>query len=390
MEWLPRPRLGRDVRIGLARQAVAASPGNDRAWRLLADILLEMQDFAQAAAVLHQAVTHCPHRADLHALLAQAARRAGDDPAAHMASLAAVTMAPRSAAALVERYLALVHQQDMAAADLLVDPLLACEFFDYHALPSVILSLFRQGRAGDAVALGRRRVALNPGDSPSVFWLARALAQSGQRDEAVGVLDLDRFTRRYAMPLPAGYDDLGHFHQVLTAEILNNPSLESDPKGKATRNGYQTLELQRPATPAMTALLTALQAEITAFAAVLGDGDDHPFVRGRPVRVTGNPWAVVYPGQGRQLPHIHPSAWMTAVYYVANPVDPTQQDRGALVLGGISGAPKLDQAPWGVRTLVPQAGEIVLFPGWAPHYSRPTGMDRHRICVPMDVVVTPR
>lgn len=56
---------------------------------------------------------------------------------------------------------------------------------------------------------------------------------------------------------------------------------------------------------------------------------DHPFLRDPPRFNAIACWSVVLPGQGRHVPHIHPAAWLSGVYYSELPSavekkDPTE------------------------------------------------------------------
>jgi uncharacterized protein (TIGR02466 family) len=111
-------------------------------------------------------------------------------------------------------------------------------------------------------------------------------------------------------------------------------------------------------------------------------GCNDPIITAAPDTVRINQWAVVYDGSGYQTSHRHPSGWISGVYYVVAPSDPSQ---GALLLG----APQQKIAsppPWGIQRIAPAPGRLVLFPSFVPHATEPCGKDGERICVAFDVM----
>ena len=96
---------------------------------------------------------------------------------------------------------------------------------------------------------------------------------------------------------------------------------------------------------------------------------------------------MVSPSDGWQSSHIHPSGWITGVYYVAAPLPKgANAYRGPLVLGALDSQTLGIDPPWGVREVEPAPGRLVLFPSYLPHSTLPSGVDGSRICVAFDVV----
>src|SRR5262249_16600266 len=112
---------------------------------------------------------------------------------------------------------------------------------------------------------------------------------------------------------------------------------------------------------------------------------DHPFIKKRPKRACLNAWAVVYPGDGRQVAHIHPDSWLTGVYYVSAPKPSEHVRNGCLVLGALEIGGLNVGPPWGTRNINPVPGRLVLFPAYVPHATIPTRSSERRICVAFDV-----
>ena len=391
MEWLNLAVVNKNgPPLVLARLAVEKRPEMAASWRNLGHLLLQSGDPSIQAEAFDLLQTACERFCDdlsLHLLFAKVARLRGSLSSALKASRRALEIAPQSRPAAHAYFLCLMANGDEDGARLVVDRLVAPSPDDVLVNESLIRLLLKMGRLTDAIAMIQSMVDRVPELSAPVYYLARLLGLAGRRDEALRLMDMDRFTRRHQLPLPEGFPDRDAFHRALVEQIEANPTLILDPLGRATYNGRQTETLCCDNSPAVAALLQAMRRDVDAYAALLpGEGGDHPFVRGRPSKVQPSPWAVTYAPDGIKTTHIHPGGWMTAVYYVANP--PAGADAphcGAIVLGGCADRLPGD-APWSERIINPIPGDLLLFPSWVPHYTYPTGSDQRRMCVPMDVV----
>jgi hypothetical protein len=120
---------------------------------------------------------------------------------------------------------------------------------------------------------------------------------------------------------PQSYADAAAFEEALASEIISDPTLRPDPPHLATRSGLQTMDgLPHAGERAIGDLITQLRLAIDAFEADLPEQLDDPFIKRRPKRAWLNAWAVVYPGDGRQVAHIHPTGWLSGIYYVSVPL----------------------------------------------------------------------
>src|SRR5690606_21118709 len=146
------------------------------------------------------------------------------------------------------------------------------------------------------------------------------------------------------------------------------PSLHRNPLGKSTVGGAQTGELDPAAEPALAALLKLLDREFSGLLRDLeaaGLGADHPALSPRRRHRTLRLWGTVLPEGGRQVPHIHPLAWYSGVYYAELPPG----------VAGTAGALEFFRPPdrWTVsRPPAPmrieaRPGRLVLFPSWYFH-----------------------
>ena len=365
----------------LAWQAVRRFPGRSAdLWLNLVRQLNNMMQSSQAIAVLKQAIGHFPHDGRLYVELIRVGIRLGDMAAVQSANHAVKTLPSPDLNIQTARLMSSFQLGDVDDALLVLDDILAASIDTPQLLATVVRLLWNQGRKAEALGAARRFVDQNPGNSSGVFHLGRLLSVKGQGDEAAFLLDPERFVMRTAPPVPP------ELLAELASEIMANPSATRDPEGTTTRDGYQTVNLLGQKQGAVSAVLELAVLLLDGYVASLPSLDPHPFIRSIPKAARLAPWTVVYPPDGRQLPHIHPGGWATGVYYVQTPPSDIP-DGGALVLGGISHFPNrkhVVQLP--TRVIRPQAGEMVFFPSWLQHHTIATGSPIPRICLPFDVV----
>ena len=97
-------------------------------------------------------------------------------------------------------------------------------------------------------------------------------------------------------------------------------------------------------------------------------------------------WANVIKSEGFQVPHIHPSGWLSAVYYVKLPkVIHSSGQSGWIEFG----EPYQDIPRTAVPelfTLRPEEGLLLLFPSYFYHRTLPFRSPDQRISIAFDVV----
>lgn len=245
------------------------------------------------------------------------------------------------------------------------------------------------GQFSAIAARCRAVLADNPIDTDARCFLAHALARSGAAEEARAVMAMEALVRIEDLPVPTGHETGEAFRQALASEIRRNPTLERDPKTKATHGGRQTTSLGLPGEPAVAALLQQIRAAVDRYRGRL-EGSRDPFIASAPQTVMLHQWAVIYDASGYQTSHRHSKGWLSGVYYVSAPRDADAAGyQGALLIG----APQAKVAtppPWGISRLEPVPGRIVLFPSFTPHATEPCGADGDRISVAFDVVPVER
>jgi uncharacterized protein (TIGR02466 family) len=226
-----------------------------------------------------------------------------------------------------------------------------------------------------------------PGHAQARYELAFALTMLGRSEEARQLINLDQFITVTEVVTPKGYANAATFEAALAGEIIRNPTLKPDPAHLATRGGLQTMDgLPHAGERAISDVITLIRLAVDAFEANLTEELDHPFIKRRPKRAQLKAWAVVYSGDGHQVPHIHPTGWLSGVYYVSVPKASCEALRnGCLVLGAMELEGLNVDPPWGIRDISPVPGRLVLFPSYVPHATIPTQSTDRRICIAFNV-----
>ena len=378
MEWVRqqnRPWLAGVVTM--LQRVVDAAPDQPKGWEKLGTTQLMAGDPKASVATLTEACERFPAEPALWLQLARSSQSLGQYEQALEATETAIRLQPDSHAAASLRFSLLVKLAKLEQAE--------------QALPQVLAS----GGASVSVfhfAIGRARatnewqplldlcdgvLAHSPGNTGARYYRALALLRLGRVSEAS--LNPAEFLSITSLPMAETETEATVLAEV-RREILANPTLAPDPRGFTTTHGMQTRELLQPTDKAVPALCVKIEAAVDRYEqSLVASGVTDPFIANRPKRVSLTPWAVVYPGEGKQRSHIHAPGWLSGVYYVAAPPG------GELLLGAMNDddAPEV---PWRIEKIQPEPNRLVLFPSFIPHATEATHADDLRICVAFDVV----
>jgi uncharacterized protein (TIGR02466 family) len=244
-------------------------------------------------------------------------------------------------------------------------------------------------RSGDAAgALGATNPADARGEYHSGILAIRyyALRELGQTEAADELLALDRLTHQAILRTPPGFHSIQEMNEVLAAELQSHPSLMWEPIGKTTRRGHQSANLLEAPTPAFTACARAIGQEVADFVARLPRDAHHPFLRHKPASYGFHMWATILQSGGHQAPHIHPSGWLSGVYYVRTPMPHGDAAPAGWIEFGRppSDLPLKSEPP--IFALPPQEGLLVLFPSYLYHRTIPFDGTAPRISLAFDVI----
>jgi len=245
-----------------------------------------------------------------------------------------------------------------------------------------------QGDPAAALAVTERFLDHDPGNTEMLACKALILGDVGREAEARKLVDFKRFLWTHQMPPPHGYENLDEFNTLLAGHLLAHPTLTRAPRSHATRNGLHSGELLDPPKGPLWALKTMILGAADHYCSDVGQGTDHPFLARRPDRFEISIWGVVLEATGHQLPHIHPAAWLSGVYYVEVPdivTTKTPGQAGWIEFGQPPGHFHNRSQPE-TKTIQPAPGLMVLFPSYFYHRTIPFETNERRISIAFDLM----
>ncbi|MBT3306326.1 MAG: tetratricopeptide repeat protein [Alphaproteobacteria bacterium] len=252
----------------------------------------------------------------------------------------------------------------------------------------------QQGNPQAAVDVCDAYLADHPGNISILAFKSIALTErssvdnSFSLDEAHALYDFDRLLRPVRPACPEGFADMAEFNRALSTHVLGHPSLSVQPTSHATRSGRHSGELLIEPKGPVAALETVIMTAVDDFRTSVPTDASHPWLGRRPDRMGLSVWGVAMDSQGHQLAHIHPSAWLSGVYYPKIPAVVRADDPGHAGWIEFGRAPEdfHSSTPPEVRLIRPEEGLMVLFPSYFYHRTVPFESDEVRISIAFDVL----
>jgi uncharacterized protein (TIGR02466 family) len=243
------------------------------------------------------------------------------------------------------------------------------------------------GAADQASREARAVLARRPGHSGGLALEALARMALGDEEAVARFFDYATIVSATPLRVPSGFDDLAAFNQALAAHAAGHPTLMTAPASHATVKGRHSGSLLVEPRGPVTAFEQAIESAVAAYWRRLSRAIDLPFAVARPRDVVLAMWCVLLEQGAHQRPHIHPSAWLSGVYYPQVPegIRSGKGPSGWLEFGQPDRdfptklAPALFRVP-------PEEGLLVLFPSYLYHRTLPFEEDGTRISVAFDVV----
>lgn len=336
------------------RKAVDLDPEFAEAYYNLGIILQEREKFDDALGAYEKALVAAPDHVGAVLNTGYALKELGRTEQAEAAYRRAIAMAPDYDKAVVNLGDLLAEGGDAAAAVSVCDA-------------------FLNGHAGNTSILAFKAIAL---------------AQSGDQAGAGELLDFDRLIAAKEISPPAAFNGIGDFNGALSEHVLAHPSLSFAPSSHATRNGRHSGELLSEPRGPMADFEQIVRIAVEAYRGDHPPDPSHPFLAQSPDRVGLSAWGVVMAEGGYQIPHIHPAAWLSGVYYPQLP-DAVRADDPDHA-GWIEFGRPPDDFHWHVEPPLwlvrPEGGLMILFPSYLYHRTVPFQSDSPRISIAFDIL----
>ena len=225
----------------------------------------------------------------------------------------------------------------------------------------------------------------------ALAYKSAALNEMGRREEAAEILALDSLVEVIVPPPPTGWDDLDTFNESIAQYIFAHASLDYHPTNRSLRKGRDTLELFDGAeSGSALGLKELIGSAVEDYIDTLAAHPPHDFIDARPDAFKLESWANVFDEEGRHLPHFHPPAWLSGVFYPSLPTSMLDADienpEGALELERAYYRLSVDDDP-PVRLVKPAEGTLILFPSFIGHQTIPVSVfDKPRVSIAFNIV----
>ena len=341
------------------QRAIALDPQHDGTHYRLGLTFQALERLGEAASSFERAIAIQPHRAEAHYSLGTALhglRRLDDALAAYDR---AITLEPKLLDGLFE-----------------------------VGKPRHIHALFERGdhlRAVDALdAFLRHR----PGHSCALALKAIALDELGRREQARELVDFDRLIQPRRLAPPDDGTSLAELNGSLAEWIRKHPTLHQAPAAFSVHRGLTTGELLEEPKGPIRLFERMIRAAVDDYRNSLPAGSEHPFVRNKPARWHLTMWAIIIEAEGFQVPHIHPSGWLSGVYYVRLPevVHAPDGNQAGWIEFGEPYSDIAHSVQPELKAFRPEEGLLLMFPSYFYHRTLPFVSDQQRISISFDVV----
>jgi len=256
---------------------------------------------------------------------------------------------------------------------------------DDRARGALALALLRDREPARALEQIEPVLARNPGDVHALAHKIAALSQLGDHASIDILVNLDDMIHIERFEGGGRFNNVAEFNARLARHILNHPSLGVE---RTTTNGLDTDEILASDEPAIQTLIRTVEAAVERMQDALDLNPDHPFLAGRPHRWRLSGWGVRMWRGGFQVPHYHRDAWISGVYYVQLP--PAVGERAGSQEGWIEFGRGTDdlfhESSPAIRRIQPEEGRLIAFPSYFWHRTLPFEDDRERLCISFNVV----
>ncbi len=257
----------------------------------------------------------------------------------------------------------------------------------YANLASVLMD---SGNTTDALTACNDCLLLDPGETFALATKTIALTEQGDTEALRPLADFDALIDIRTLDPPPGYDDIETFNVALKDAVLAHGTLRLDPDHRSCHFADQTDDLFLDAKPPFDAFAVMIHDAVKDYQRRLNRTVEHPFLANSMPSATLVGWGTVYGAQGHQSAHIHPTSWLSGVYYVTVPDFVHRGDNGHK--GWIEFGRPPEHYPItvdpDVTFIQPVEGKLVLFPSYLYHRTVPYEENALRISIAFDFDTT--
>jgi len=352
----------------------------------LGTVLIELGEFDAAIASLQTAVSVAPQSGEAYANLGTALKHAGRMDEAVSALERAADLLPGSADAPFNLGMALMQSGRHQEAEVAYRQAMTFAPDMPRLYPSLGSTLMALGRHQEALDLCDEYLERVPAERSVLAFKAVLLEEMGRDDEAIFLADYDRLIHAVDIDVPDGYGSLEAFNAALLDHVLDHPSLVVAPTSHATVMGRHTGNLLVDPKGPFTEFESILWQAAREYSDCNPVDSAHPFLANPPDLTGLVVWSVVMETRGHQVPHIHPSGWLSGVYYADLPeiVDQETADHEGWIEFGEPPPDFPVTKTLHTKLFKPKLGRLFLFPSYCYHRTVPYSTNERRVSIAFD------
>ncbi len=366
------------------RRAIELAPDAPGLRNALGEVLEDMGRFDEAAAAYQTAIDRAPDFVAAHVNIGNVRQRTARfaeaaDAYAKALEIDAAAPGVHNNLGLVLHKLGRLDDAEAAlrrAVDNASDDAIA-----HYNLACVLL---KRGEAGAALEACDACLARQPGNGSALSLKAIAFGHQGNTAAADRLMDYDRLMGQVRLSPPSDYPDIAAFNRALGAEAQTAPTRYTEAGSDVAR---QTRDLFVKPPPALAAFERMIAEAVQQHMSTLLADSDHPFLGAIPTGWNLTAWATILQEVSEpQISHLHPTAWLSGVYYVDLP-DVVRQsgDHGGWIEFGRPPPFVHAEPTHATRVFRPEEGLLLLFPSYFYHRVLPFVAERPRISIAFDV-----
>lgn len=374
-----------DLAEGAFRAALDRAPEEPQLLDALGRVLLKLARPGEAMAALKAAVEIAPGLASAHTNMGNLYQEAEQSDLAAAAYETALGLEPRDLHA--RGNLALVHFRQNRLDEAVAGFRQVTEQapHDPVAFNNLAQVRFAMGQFPAAIAACDGALAADPGNRTALSNKAIALNEIPDQAAVRYLQNFEAFVTAHQITAPGGYDSVAAFNDALYREVEAEPDRFSE-QGQA--RARQTRDIMLDPGAAAQAYGDVINGAVRDYIAQLPADPTHPFISSKPEHWRLEAWGTISQeiGQGEDT-HIHPTAWLSGVYYTRLP-DAVRDDSdtaGYLEVGRAPNHIVQDRAPE-LKIIKPELGLLVLFPSYLYHRILPFRASETRMSVAFDAV----
>lgn len=400
------------------QKLVTLSPDTPDTAINLGALLIEAGQYAEACRHLQSAASYFPDNPDIYFNLGVAQKHVHKLSDTVQSYARAIMLNPENPQYRLAHANALIEIQAYDEALIALNDLDRRYPRNADVLERLAFTLTQSGNASEAQKIYQAFVEENPGNTIARRRLMYNKMQLGHWDdaamhcqmiltkipndmEALGyrqfilsetsverdpLYDIEKWLTKKTIEPPRGFKSLNSFNTLLCDEILTASRRDQDSPAISLHNGKIVADLKKCEGPAIATFVDIIEKAVAAYVDGFSYSDKSPWTDACPDYWETYIWSTILSDGGYQDSHMHPSAWLSGVYYVTLP--------GSLGRGvdGHAGWLEFGQPPKRLavtseattQLIAPHSGLLLLFPSYLHHRTTPfTGPDT-RVSIAFD------